>query len=121
MRLHLTLLFTLFVSVAAYTGDWVKPIDITGRVPDSVKRIASLIEEMAHDIGSCVNAGNKREVCICKHKRQHEKLRSMYKQVIRKYPQWADKAVSYREGDTQHMVSFAGIKMQLQYFDRTCR
>ena len=121
MKPHLTFLLALSISATVYTGGWVKPIDITGQVPDSVKRIASLIEEMARDISSCVNAGNKRETCICKHRSQHEKLRTMYKQVIREHPQWADKTVSYRERDMQRMVSFAGIKMQLQYFDKTCK
>ncbi|WP_457599834.1 hypothetical protein [Hydrogenivirga sp.] len=121
MKLNTVFIVALLISGVAFSENWVKPIDITGHVPETVKQIASLIDEMAKDITSCLNAGNKRDKCICAQRNQHEKLRSMYKQVITRYPQWTDKAVSYREGSTQHVVSFVGIKLQLQYFDRSCR
>ncbi len=121
MKLRLAFVVVLLMLGVAHSGNWVKQVDITGHVPGVVRQIASLIDEMARDISSCVNAGNRRDRCICDRRDQHERLRSMYEEVMTRYPQWADKAVSYREGDTQHVVSFVGIKLQLQYFDRSCR
>ncbi len=122
MKLNIVFFIVLLISNAAYADSqkWVKPIDITAQVPKSVKQISSIIDEITQNVVSCIGAGKKRNECICNQKSGHNKLRVMYKNIVAKYPEWANSAVSYREGDTQHMVSFVGIKLQLQLYDKLC-
>ncbi len=58
---------------------------------------------------------------MCQQKSRHRELKALTHQVLAAHPQWQDAAVSYREGQTQHLTSFTGLKMQFDYFDKTCR
>jgi|GEM_PF-4689038 len=123
MKLNVMILTVLLMTSIAYADSqqWVKPIDITAQVPESVKQISSLIDEITQNVVSCVGVGKNRDECICKQKNGHKKLRTLYKKIIAKHPEWSNSAVSYREGDAQHMVSFVGIKLQLQQYDKLCK
>jgi hypothetical protein len=123
MKLDFLIVTVLLISSAAYAGSqqWVKPTDITGKVPVRVKQISSLIEKITQNVVSCVGSGKDREGCICKQKSRNDKLRILYKKIVEKHPKWADSAVSYREGGVQHVVSFLGIKLQLHQYDEVCK
>ena len=122
MKLKILALSVLLISSAAFADaqQWVKPIDITAQVSEPVKQTSSLIDEITQNVVSCVGNGKTREECICKQKKGLKKLRSLYKKIVAKHPEWANSAVSYREGDVQHMVSFVGIKLQLQQYNKLC-
>ena len=122
MKARILICTTILISSIGYADSqqWVKPVDITGQVPESVKQISSTIDEITKNIVSCIGNGKSREECICKQKEGHNKLRLLYKKIVAKQPDWGGRAVSYRVGDTQHMVSFAGIKLQLQQYDKLC-
>ena len=114
---------TLLVSGTAYAASqqWVKPIDISGHVPGSVKQIGSTIDAIAKNVASCISAGKSRNECICIQKSGHARLRTLYNKTLSEHPKWRNSAVSYREGDVQHFVSFEAIELQLRQYDELCK
>ena len=117
------LAIVLLISSTAYAASqqWVKPVDITTKVPESVKQIGSTIDEITQNVVSCMSEGKNRNECICNQKGGHKKLRVLYGRIAAKYPDWVNSAVVYRQGETQHMVSFIGIKSQLEQYDKLCK
>ena len=114
---------SLLVSGTAYAASqqWVKPIDISGHVPGSVKQIGSTIDAIAKNVASCIGAGKSRNECICSQKSGHARLRTLYNKTLSEHPKWRNSAVSYREGDVQHFVSFEAIELQLRQYDELCK
>ena len=111
----------MFCSMVINAQKWITPVDITGNVPESVKKASLVIDDITQKITSCLKNSNDRNQCICATKNDHMKLKQLYNEITSKHPKWKDTSVKYQEGDTQHMVSLIGIKLQLNQFEKMCK
>ena len=52
--------------------------------------------------------------CFCLYPRELSNVRKTYEITMRKHPTWTNNVVSYVQEDRTHVISFGGLKIQLQ-------
>ena len=117
----LVLIVSWLACSAALADQWVAPVDITGHVPKEVRAIDGLIGSISGKVAECRAAGRDSTQCMCAQSDLHRRLQKLADQVLAGHPEWKGGAVKFREAGGERMVSFAGLDMQFQFFERACR
>ena len=87
------------------TPDGIKPLPrIEVTAPKDVRAVEALndaLDALFLKVGSCVDAGRKRETCQCSYPQELAALRKNYESLMKQHPAWKDQILSYQRVDQQ--------------------